>query len=65
MIVVLAFAGAFSFVPVIVGAIVILPYMFGNLIGARLFDPEKERTYRAVAYVVIAGSAASALPIWG
>lgn len=40
------------------------PYMVGNLIGARIFRPEAERTYRAVAYMIIAASGLSGLPLW-
>lgn len=51
--------------PIVVGLVVLLPYMAGTQIGARIFDPERERMYRLVAYAVIGGSGVSALPIWG
>lgn len=46
------------------GALMILPYTFGNWTGGRLFRPEAERGYRAAAYTIIAGSAILGLPIW-
>lgn len=46
------------------GALMIVPYLTGNIIGARLFRPEQERIYRRVAYAVIAASALSGLPVW-
>lgn len=41
-----------------------VPNVLGNIIGARLFDPAKERLFRAVAYIVIAASAILGLPLW-
>lgn len=46
------------------GAAMILPYMAGVLAGTAIFRPEAERAYRMVAYVIIAVSALSGLPIW-
>lgn len=46
------------------GAALILPYAAGVLIGTALFRPEAERIYRIIAYVIIAASALSGLPIW-
>ena len=47
---------------VITGIILILPIMVGNLIGTYFFDPQKEKMYRNVAYLVITVSAISGLP---
>ncbi len=47
-----------------VGAAMILPYMVGVLVGTAIFRPEAEKTYRIVAYVIIAISALSGLPFW-
>jgi len=41
-----------------------VPNLIGNMIGARLFHPSKERLFRAVAYIVIAASAILGLPLW-
>ncbi len=46
------------------GALMILPYVLGNWIGAKLFRPGHEALYRRVAYAIIAGSAILGLPIW-
>lgn len=46
------------------GLVLILPCLLGGLIGARLFRPELERIYRTIAYVIIAASAISGLPVW-
>lgn len=50
--------------PVIIGLILALPVMLANMVGAAIFRPEKERLYRAAAYVVIAAAAISGLPLW-
>ena len=39
-------------------------YMAANVAGAWLFDPQAERLFRAVAYIVIAASAILGLPVW-
>ena len=49
---------------VLLGLALILPSLLGNLIGARIFRPEAEQTYRRVAYAIIAVSALSGLPVW-
>lgn len=46
------------------GALMILPYLAGNWLGAALFRPDAEHVYRRIAYAVIAGSAILGLPIW-
>ena len=48
---------------VALGAALILPNLAGNVLGARLFRPERETLYRRVAYAVIAASAVSGLPL--
>lgn len=47
------------------GFLLALPNMLGNLIGARIFDPARERLYRYVAYGLIAMAALAALPVTG
>ena len=49
---------------VLVGVLLIVPYVLANMAGARLFRPEAERAFRTVAYVIIAASALLGLPIW-
>lgn len=47
-----------------IGVLMILPYLLGNWIGARLFRPEAEGYYRWSAYAIITGSALMGLPVW-
>ncbi len=47
-----------------VGAVLILPYLLGNWLGAMLYRPDAERMYRIVAYAMIAASAIYGLPVW-
>jgi uncharacterized membrane protein YfcA len=47
------------------GVVLLLPYVAGNLLGAALFDPRRDRLYRTIAYAIIAASAITALPIFG
>ena len=46
------------------GALMILPYLLGNWLGALIFRPGHDALYRRVAYVIIAASALLGLPIW-
>lgn len=50
--------------PVALGLFLAVPYLAANVAGARLFRPDRERAYRAVAYVIVTGAALTALPIW-
>ena len=56
--------GLLSVEAVMIGAILVLPYMAANRAGAWLFDPKAEGTFRRVAYLVIAASAILGLPVW-
>lgn len=44
--------------------IVTVPYFFASLIGQALFDPDKERMYRAAAYAIVIGVAVISMPIF-
>lgn len=48
---------------VAIGVVLAVPQICGNILGALVFRPSLERFYRLVAYVIIAYSAISALPI--
>lgn len=48
----------------LLGALVGIPNLLANMIGARLFDPSAEHVFRTVAYIVIAASAIVGLPLW-
>lgn len=47
------------------GLVLAVPNVLGNWLGGYLFDPARERLYRAAAYVLIAVAALSGLPFWG
>ena len=64
LIAILAVQDRLESVPVILGLLLALPVMLANMAGAAIFRPERERQYRAVAYVVIAAAAISGLPLW-
>jgi len=64
MLVVLAFFGELVLGAVGLGFLVAVPYLIGNVMGGRMFRPGAENTYRTVAYLVIAASAISGLPIF-
>lgn len=64
MMLMLGIGGRLTLSAVLTGAIVTLPYLVGNLLGAWLFRPEFERVYRWAAYTIIAVSALSGLPLW-
>ena len=59
---ILALHGALALTPMLIGLIAVPIYMIGGLIGARLFDPARERPFRLAAYGIIAFSAVSGLP---
>lgn len=61
---VLALQGRLELAPVLLGATLIPVYLAANTLGARLFDPSRERLYRRVAYLLIAAAAIAALPLW-
>jgi uncharacterized protein len=58
------FQGILSVAAVALGLVLLIPYGMGALIGQALFRPERERFYRAVAYVIIALATVAGLPIW-
>ena len=64
MVTVLWYGGLLVWSAVALGVLMIAPYLAGNWLGARLFDPRAERIYRTVAYGIIAASALLGLPIW-
>lgn len=49
---------------IVVGLLLVPLYMAANALGAWCFNPEAERLFRWVAYLVIASSAMLGLPIW-
>lgn len=49
---------------VVIGLVLTVPYMAGNVFGARIYRPEYERSYRWAAYAIIAVSAIQGLPLF-
>ena len=60
----LAATGQVVWPVLMLGLLAGVPNVIANIIGARLFDPNRERLFRAVAYIVIAASAILGLPLW-
>ncbi|WP_282021835.1 TSUP family transporter [Ruegeria faecimaris] len=50
---------------VILGLALAVPNLAGNWLGGWMFRPEREKLYRAAAYLAIALAALSGLPLWG
>lgn len=50
--------------PVMIGVILTLPYAFAGWLGQMIFDPQRERIYRNIAYAIIALSALIGLPVY-
>lgn len=63
MLALFAVTGLLTAQPVMIGVLLIAPYILALRIGAALFDPTREILYRRVAYGVIAASALSGLPL--
>jgi uncharacterized membrane protein YfcA len=60
----LAIFGRLDSSAIALGIFLIIPNLIGGLVGARLFRPEYEGTYRTIAYLIIAASAISGFPLW-
>lgn len=54
----------FTWERVWLGIALTLPYLVATIIGARIFDPSREKEFRAVAYGVILASVLMSLPLW-
>ena len=59
----LSIAGALNVSAVVLGLILAIPMGLGNVIGAALFNPEKEKLYRKIAFCIITLSALTGLPL--
>ena len=64
MIGVFATRGLLATQPVLLGLLLVLPYLLAIRVGAKIFDPRHATIYRWLAYAIIAGSALSGLPVW-
>lgn len=59
----LSIAGALNVSAVVLGLILAIPMGLGNVIGAALFNPVKEKLYRKIAFCIITLSALIGLPL--
>lgn len=57
-------SGLLHRIPVLLGLILVGPYILFSLIGAAIFRPDQERLFRIVAYCLIAASALVGLPVF-
>ncbi|EEE37147.1 hypothetical protein RKLH11_983 [Rhodobacteraceae bacterium KLH11] len=57
--------GRLSAASVGLGLALAIPNLLGNWLGGWMFRPDREKLYRASAYLVIAAAALSGLPLWG
>lgn len=64
MLSVLALFGHLVFSAIGLGLLLAVPYLIGNLSGAAIFRPGREKVYRGVAYTIIALSAITGLPLF-
>jgi len=60
----MALTGILELIPVVIGSLLVIPYLLANVIGAALFRPEREKLYRVLAYTLIGVAALSSLPVW-
>lgn len=58
-------AGRLVAEPIVIGLLLAVPNMAGNLLGTALFVPGYQRLYRGVAYALILAAALTGLPVWG
>lgn len=49
---------------VALGLVMLVPYGVGAMIGQALFQPQRDRLYRATAYIIIGAATVMGLPIW-
>ncbi|GGD41613.1 sulfite exporter TauE/SafE family protein [Sinisalibacter lacisalsi] len=61
----LVFRGLVDGTAVWLAALLAFPYAAGMVVGQRLFRPERERAFRGLAYLVIAGAILTGLPVFG
>ena len=57
LLILIAFKGWLSSVPVVLGLLATLIYLAAMVLGSKFFNPDREQEYRFVAYGVIAAAA--------
>lgn len=50
--------------PALLGALLIVPNLLGNLAGAAMFHPDRQRVYRVAGYGITMLSGLAGLPLW-
>jgi len=60
----LAMKGHLEALPITLGLLFLVPSVAGNILGAKVFDPAREKLYRGIAYLVIFTAALTSLPLW-
>lgn len=60
----LALQDKMELTPVLLGVLLIVPNLLGNLAGAAMFHPDRQRLYRVAGYGITMMSGLSGLPIW-
>lgn len=60
----MALGGLLSVDLLVLGLLLSVPYFLAARIGQAMFDPKYEKTYRTMAYLVIALAVVTGLPIW-
>jgi len=56
--------GLLLLMPLVMGALLCIPYTIGGLVGQWIFNPDQDHIYRRVAYAIILLSAVAGLPVW-
>lgn len=56
--------GDMTLTPLILGLLLAVPNVVGNMIGSAVFNPDRAGVYRGVAYAIVAVSAVMGLPLW-
>lgn len=56
--------GRMEWVPMVLGLVLVVPNLLGNLAGAAMFRPERQKIYRVAGYSVTVAAALAGLPLW-
>ncbi|MEC7963769.1 MAG: sulfite exporter TauE/SafE family protein [Pseudomonadota bacterium] len=61
---VLSLQGEMALMPLVLGLVLAIPNLLGNLAGAAMFHPDRQMLYRVFGYVVMITVGLSGLPLW-
>jgi len=56
--------GRLEVLPVVLGLLLAVPNLLGNLAGAAMFRPDRQKIYRGAGYAITVAAAISGLPLW-